>query len=104
MIIVKDMIKEINQFRDDRGWGGNHDARSLAISISLEASELLECFQWRSAEEAIAHDKQAIVDEMADVFIYLLQFSDVIGEDLLIAAREKMKKNAIKYPIPSKSV
>jgi NTP pyrophosphatase (non-canonical NTP hydrolase) len=104
MIIVKDMIKEINHFRDERGWGGNHDARSLAISISLEASELLECFQWRSAEEAIAHDKQAIVDEMADVFIYLLQFSDVIGEDLLVAAREKMKKNAIKYPIPSKSV
>lgn len=97
---MKKLIQDINQFRDDRGWGGNHDARSLAISISLEASELLECFQWRSAEEAITYDKQAIVDEMADVFIYLLQFSDVIGEDLIEAAREKMKKNALKYPIP----
>ena len=94
------LIQDINQFNDDRGWGGNHDARNLAISISLEASELLECFQWRSAEEAIAHDKQAIVDEMADVFIYLLQFSDVLGEDLIEAAREKMKKNALKYPVP----
>ena len=99
---MNELIKEIQQFRDDRGWSGNHDARSLAISISLEASELLECFQWRSAEEAIAHDKQAIVDEMADVFIYLMQFSDVIGEDLVIAAQEKMKKNAIKYPKPVK--
>jgi len=99
---MNDLLKEIQQFRDDRGWGGNHDARSLAISISLEASELLECFQWRSSEESIAHDKQAIVDEMADVFIYLMQFSDILGEDLIEAAREKMKKNAIKYPIPVK--
>ncbi|MET1013934.1 MAG: nucleotide pyrophosphohydrolase [Paenisporosarcina sp.] len=96
---MKELINEINQFRDERGWGGNHDARSLAISISLEASELLECFQWQSAEDSIAKDKQAIIDEMADVYIYLLQFSDVLGEDLVQAAREKMKKNAIKYPI-----
>jgi NTP pyrophosphatase (non-canonical NTP hydrolase) len=96
---LKELINEINQFRDERGWGGNHDARSLAISISLEASELLECFQWQSAEDSIAKDKQAIIDEMADVYIYLLQFSDVLGEDLVQAAREKMKKNAIKYPV-----
>ena len=100
---MKEIIQEIQQFRAERGWDGNHDARNLAISISLEASELLEHFQWRTPEEAIAHDKQAIVDEMADVFIYLLQFSDVIGEDLIAAAHEKMKKNAIKYPIPTKS-
>ncbi|MFX3674957.1 MAG: nucleotide pyrophosphohydrolase [Paenisporosarcina sp.] len=97
---MKNLIQEIHQFRDDRGWGGNHDARSLAISISLEASELLECFQWHSAEEAISADKQAIIDEMADVFIYLLQFSEVLGEDLIQSAREKMKKNAVKYPVP----
>ena len=96
---MKELINEINQFNNDRGWGGNHDERNLAISITLEASELLECFQWQSAEESISKDKQAIVDEMADVYIYLLQLSDVIGEDLVHAAREKMKKNAIKYPI-----
>lgn len=99
---MKEIIQELQQFRDNRGWSGNHDVRSLAISISLEASELLECFQWRSGEEAINHDKQAIIDEMADVFIYLLQFSDVLGEDLITAARDKMKKNEIKYPVPSK--
>lgn len=99
---MKELIQEIQKFRDDRNWGGNHDARSLAISISLEASELLECFQWRSGDESIAHDKQAIVDEMADVFIYLLQFSGVLGEDLIEAAQAKMKKNAIKYPVLAK--
>ncbi len=96
---MKELINEIKQFNNDRGWGGNHDARNLAISISLEASELLECFQWLSAKDSIAKDKQAIIDEMADVYIYLLQLSDVLGVDLVHAAREKMKKNAIKYPI-----
>lgn len=43
---MKELINEINQFNKDRGWGRNHDARNLAISISLEASELLECFHW----------------------------------------------------------
>ncbi|WP_017382066.1 nucleotide pyrophosphohydrolase [Paenisporosarcina sp. TG-14] len=99
---MKEIIQDLQQFSNNRGWNGNHDARSLAISISLEASELLECFQWRSGEEAITHDKQAIIDEMADVFIYLLQLSDVLGEDLIMSARDKMKKNAIKYPVPSK--
>lgn len=98
---MNSLIKEIKDFNDDRGWGGNHDARNLAISISLEASELLECFQWQSAEEAIAHDKQAILDEMADVYIYLLQLSELLGEDLIQAAHEKMKKNTLKYPVPS---
>lgn len=97
---MKELTKEILKFRDDRGWGGNHDARSLAISISLESSELLECFQWVSAEEAIQKDKQAIVDEAADVFIYLLQFANVLGIDLEEAARQKMVKNALKYPAP----
>lgn len=95
---MKELTEEIRKFRDERGWGGNHDARSLAISISLEASELLEHFQWLTAEDAIKKDKQAIADEAADVFIYLLQFADVLGIDLKEAAQQKIKKNALKYP------
>lgn len=90
---------EIREFTKARNWGGNHDARNLAISISLEASELLEHFQWKSGEEAVAHNKQEIVDEAADVFIYLIQFADLLGIDLEEAARAKMKKNAVKYPV-----
>ena len=96
---MKELTEEIRKFGDDRGWGGNHDARSLAISISLEASELLEHFQWINAEDAIKKDKQAIADEAADVFIYLLQFADVLGIDLKEAAQQKIQKNALKYPI-----
>lgn len=97
---MKELTEEILKFRDDRGWGGNHDARSLAISVSLEASELLEHFQWLSAEEAIQKDKQGIIDETADVFIYLLQLANVLDIDLKEAAQQKMKKNALKYPAP----
>lgn len=99
---MKELTAEILKFRDDRGWGANHDARSLAISISLEASELLEHFQWVSPEEAIVADKQGIVDEAADVLIYLLQLGNVLGVDLKEAAQQKMVKNAVKYPIPVK--
>ncbi|ALC86769.1 nucleotide pyrophosphohydrolase [Bacillus sp. FJAT-22090] len=98
---MKELTEEILKFRDDRGWGGNHDARSLAISVSLEASELLEHFQWVSSEEAIQKDKQAIVEEAADVFIYLLQLANVLDIDLKDAAQQKLKKNAVKYPIPT---
>lgn len=98
---MKELTEEILKFRDDRGWGGNHDARSLAISVSLEASELLEHFQWVSSEEAIQKDKQAIVEEAADVFIYLLQLANVLDIDLKKAAQQKLKKNAVKYPIPT---
>lgn len=99
---MKELTEEILKFRDDRGWGGNHDARSLAISVSLEASELLEHFQWVSSEEAIQKDKHAIVEEAADVFIYLLQLANVLDIDLKEAAQQKLKKNAVKYPIPTK--
>lgn len=97
---MKELTEEILKFGHDRGWGGNHDARSLAISVSLEASELLEHFQWVSAEEAIEKDKQAIIDETADVFIYLLQLANVLNIDLKEAAQQKMKKNELKYPLP----
>lgn len=97
---MKQLTEDILKFNYDRGWGGNHDARNLAISISIEASELLEHFQWRSDDEAIAHDKEGIVDEAADVFIYLLQLSHALGIDLEEAARQKMIKNAQKYPLP----
>ncbi|WP_391207019.1 nucleotide pyrophosphohydrolase [Psychrobacillus sp. L4] len=98
---MNELTEEILKFRDDRGWGRNHDARSLAISISLEASELLEHFQWVSAEEAIKKDNQGIIDEAADVFIYLLQFANLLNIDLKEAAQQKMEKNALKYPFAS---
>ena len=94
-------MKELTEEILERGWGGNHDARSLAISISIEASELLEHFQWLSSEEAIANDKQGIEEEAADVLIYLLQLASVLDIDLKEAAKKKIQKNALKYPLPN---
>ena len=98
---MKDLTQEILAFNKARGWGGNHDARSLAISISLEASELLEHFQWLSSEEAIEKNIQGIEEEAADVLIYLLQLANVLDIDLKEAAKKKIQKNALKYPLPN---
>lgn len=96
---MKELMKRIIEFRDDRGWAANHNEKDLAISISLEANELLEHFQWRGSEEAVAESAQNIKEEMADVFIYLLQLADKMNVDLEEEAFKKMKKNAIKYPV-----
>lgn len=100
---MDELTKEIMKFNEERGWGSNTDgrARSLAISVSLEASELLEHFQWLSSEEAIANNKQGIEEEEADVLIYLLQLANLLDIDLKEAAKKKIQKNALKYPIPN---
>jgi NTP pyrophosphatase (non-canonical NTP hydrolase) len=94
---MKEIIQRINEFKEERGWAP--DEKGLAISISLEANELLENFQWRNSEEAIAESKQNIKEEMADVFIYLLQLAERMGVDLEEEAFKKMEKNAVKYPV-----
>ncbi|HYK73577.1 MAG TPA: nucleotide pyrophosphohydrolase [Pseudoneobacillus sp.] len=98
------MRQTILNFRDERGWKPYHNEKDLAISISLEANELLENFQWKSSEEAV-NDKdsfQNMKEEMADILIYLIQLADKLEIDLEEEVLEKMKKNALKYPVPGK--
>lgn len=97
---MEKVMQKVLEFRDERGWSQYHNEKDLAISISLEANELLENFQWKSSEEAVAHTMQNIKEEMADVFIYLLQLADRLDIDLEEEALKKLKKNAIKYPAP----
>ncbi|MEH1739777.1 MULTISPECIES: nucleotide pyrophosphohydrolase [Fusobacterium] len=95
-----DKIKEIvKKFRDDREWSQFHNPKDLAISLSIEAAELLECFQWKSSAEAEKNNYQDIKYEMADVAIYLLLMCDKMGINLLDAIEEKMKLNEKKYPV-----
>jgi NTP pyrophosphatase (non-canonical NTP hydrolase) len=96
---MKKMIEKITQFRDERGWLPFHNEKDLVISISLEANELLENFQWKSSEEALESSAENIKEEMADVLIYLLQLADKMDIDLEEEVFKKMEKNAIKYPI-----
>ncbi|MGM9927729.1 MAG: nucleotide pyrophosphohydrolase [Bacillus sp. (in: firmicutes)] len=97
--MLKEMTERILHFRDERGWEPFHDPKDLAISISLEANELLENFQWKSTEQALRENKQNIKEEMADVLIYLVQLADKLDIDLEVEVAHKLVKNAVKYPV-----
>jgi NTP pyrophosphatase (non-canonical NTP hydrolase) len=96
---MKQLIEEIRKFRDDRNWAQFHNAKDLAVSLSIEASELLENFQWKTSEQAVSENLPNIQDEMADVFIYLVLLADNLGLDLEKITKNKMEKNARKYPV-----
>jgi NTP pyrophosphatase (non-canonical NTP hydrolase) len=99
---MDDVLPRIRQFRDARDWLKFHNPKDLAVSIAIEAAELLEEFQWKSAEESRRHaaeNAERIADEMADVAIYLLELTDVLGIDLSAAIHAKLDKNEVKYPV-----
>lgn len=86
-----------------RDWHRFHTPKNLVMALSVEAAELVEHFQWATAEEslALAPEKRAeVADEIADVLIYLTELADVLGIDPIDAARAKIVKNAAKYPPP----
>lgn len=96
---MKDIIKQIVAFRDDRNWKQFHNPKDLAISISLEASELLENFQWSSSEEALKNKKKNIEEELADVLIYAILVADAMELDIEDIVKRKLEKNNEKYPV-----
>lgn len=88
---IDELKAKIIKFRDERNWEQFHNAKDLAISLSLEASEVLEHFQWknqREAEEHIENHKDELADELADVMIYLILLSHETGIDLLSATEK----------------
>jgi len=99
---IKSILRKIKKFRDDRNWLKYHDPKNLAISIIIEASELLEHFQWRTKKEIdtyIVSHKQEIKHEIADVAIYLFELADQLEINLISAIEEKIKINNKKYPV-----
>ncbi|MDD2232407.1 MAG: nucleotide pyrophosphohydrolase [Sphaerochaetaceae bacterium] len=91
--------RQIAQFTADRNWDQFHSPKNLAISISLEASELLENFQWVESEEAVNTRMPQIREELADVLVYCEQLCAKLGLDQDEIIQAKMKKNAAKYPV-----
>jgi dCTP diphosphatase len=92
----------IRTFRDQRDWMQFHNPKNLAMSIAIEAAELMEHFQWKTSEESAAHSdstKAPIADEIADVAIYLIELADNLGIDLSAAINAKLDKNEAKYPV-----
>lgn len=100
---IQAITQALLAFRDQRDWGQFHTPKDLAISLSLEASELLECFQWKDnkAVEAMLKGEtpEEIKDELADVASYLLLLCAELDVDLMEAVEKKMHKNALKYPV-----
>ncbi|MDB7088994.1 MazG nucleotide pyrophosphohydrolase [Enterococcus sp. DIV1368b] len=92
-------MEKINQFRDDRNWRQFHNEKDLAISISLEASELLELFQWKQPEEVTTTQLERIKEELADVLIYSYMMADNLNLDIDTIIEEKLEKNNQKYPV-----
>lgn len=92
-------LKYILKFRDERDWEQFQSAKNLAISLSLEANEVLELFQWTKTGKLPKEKQQDIEDEIADVYAYLLLLANATGVDLDKAFKAKMKKNEKKYPV-----
>ena len=94
----KETIQKIIDFRDSRDWKQYHSGKDLSISISLEASELLEIFQW-SKEEVDKLDKiENIKEELADILIYCMMLADYYNLDIDEIIESKLIKNLKKYP------
>ncbi len=91
----QETIERIRRFTEERDWGQFHTPANLAKSISIEANELLECFQWSDTDFDLSHVKE----ELADVLVYCRDLLDVLklDEDEIVA--EKMDKNEAKYPV-----
>ncbi len=100
MTTLRDALRE---FAEARHWRPYHTPKNLAMAMIVEAAELVEHFQWATPEESLrlSPEKLAEVrDEVADTLIYLVELADALGIDPIAAARDKIIKNAIKYPAP----
>lgn len=94
----------LRRFAAARDWQQFHTPKNLAMALSVETAELLEHFQWLSAEQSAHLDaatKQAVGEEIADVLLYLTRLADVLEIDPIAAARRKMVINGRKYPVRS---
>lgn len=97
---IQQLKDSVEKFKSDRNWSRYHTPQDLAVSISIEAAELLEIFQWGLREtdlnsEKLAHVKQ----ELADVLIYCLSLANAIDIDVATIVNDKIKVNAEKYPV-----
>ncbi|MEA1853943.1 nucleotide pyrophosphohydrolase [Cytobacillus sp. FSL W7-1323] len=96
---IRNLINTINDFRDERNWRQYHNPKDLAISISIEAAELLEDFQWISSEKALKENGENIREEIADVLIYSLMLCSDLNLDVKEIIEDKIVKNGKKYPV-----
>lgn len=95
---VRNRLREFAAVRD---WDQFHSPKNLSMALSVEVSELVECFQWLTEEQSHslnAVQLAAVTDEIADVQLYLIRLADKVGVDIGVAIEQKIKKNEAKYP------
>lgn len=93
---MKEIIEALITFRNERDWEQFHNPKDLALAINIEAAELLELFLWKKPEEA---NKDKVKEELADVFTFAFLLADKYGFDVKQIVLEKVKQNAVKYPV-----
>ena len=93
---IQDIIEVLLKFRDDRAWSQFHNAKDLALALSIEASELNELFLWKKSEDVSVEN---IKSELADVLIYAFYLAEKYDLDILQVVHEKLEANALKYPV-----
>ncbi len=99
---IRRLTEKVKQFRDERDWMQFHNHKDMALSLVLEAAEVLEHFQWKTPAEVKRHaqeQKDELADELADVAAFLFELADNLGIDLADAIERKLEKNAKKYPV-----
>lgn len=93
---IQELTLAIRKFTEERDWDQFHNGKDLAIALSIEASELLEAYLWKSPEEVKV---EKVREELADVFNYALQIADKYGFDVREIVLDKLARNAEKYPV-----
>lgn len=99
---MKELIEKIRKFAEERDWEQFHSPKNLSMALAVEASEILEYFQWLTEEQSRNLNPEIlkkVKEEVGDVQIYLVRLADRLGFSPLEAAEEKLKKNQEKYPI-----
>lgn len=102
---MEKLLTDLREFASARNWQSFHTPKNLAMALSVETAELTEIFQWMEGEESRnvdADTKKHIAEEVGDIMIYLSMLADKFDLDPLNCAKEKMKQNAIKYPVSTK--
>ena len=100
---IQQLKDKIAKFVADRNWSQFHNPKNLSMSIAIEASELMEIFQWMREEEAWdvnnSSESTHLKEELSDVIIYCMSLANQLDIDITVAIEDKLKKNAIKYPV-----
>lgn len=99
---IDELTEKIKKFRDDRDWMQFHNHKDMALSLVLEAAEVMEHFQWKSPDEIEKYAKthrDEISEELADVAVYLFELAVNLDIDLAKAVEQKLKKNEERYPV-----